>query len=286
MKVCVSSPIQARSIQRISAALARYAPAEVVTSRDDADLIVHIVVGVGNFESVPINELIDFTRPYAIVQCCLMSTEQKTPDFWRPLWEHAEVVWSYLDLRAFAPSYDFNFYYAPLGVDPVFYDRHCHRDIDLLTTGYVAETECVYAAAEAVARIGGKHMHVGPNFNLGPHSSHMLDVSDEQMAYLYSCSRYVAGLRRDEGFELPAAEGLACGARPIMLDAPHYRQWFDGFAEFVPEDTDAVVSRAIETVLRCESDNVPSQLFNWQHIVEGFWQLALKEYPCSVLSLT
>ena len=209
-----------------------------------------------------------------------MSTEEKKPNFWKSLWEGAEVVWSYLDLRTFAPTYTFNFYHAPLGVDrDVFNRQHeCERDITLLTTGFVANAECVRESSEAVRRVGGQHVHVGEDFQLGSHAKTMISISDAEMANLYSRSQFVAGLRRDEGFELPAAEGLLCGARPIMFDAPHYRQWFDDFAEFVPEDRASVVTNAIEAVLRRDDLEVSTaeseraaQVFDWHTVIDGFW---------------
>jgi hypothetical protein len=275
MKACVSSTIPARSIQRISSALAQYSPATIVRDARDADVVVHIVIGVGNFIATPIDQLIAQEvkngQRYAIIQCCLMSTEQPRPDFWKPLWEGADAVWSYLDLRAFAPTYQFNFHYAPLGVDPIFYDRKVTRDITMLTTGYVAESEGVREVSEAVKRVGGKHVHVGPNFQLGDHSQTYFDVNDELMAHLYSRSHYVAGLRRDEG--------LACGARPIMFDASHYRQWFDGHAEYVPEDSFDVVTAAIESIVQfpplvSETEVTwASKRFNWPMVVGQFWEM-------------
>ncbi len=285
MKACVSSSIPARSIQRITKALATYSPVEIVNDAREADIVVHTVIGVGNFAATPIDQIIANEvangQRYAIIQCCLMSTEEKRPDFWKPLWEGADCVWSYLDLRAFAPTYSFNFHYAPLGVDTVFYDRNLPREITMVTTGYVAESEGVREVSEAVRRVGGIHVHVGPNFNLGDHSQTMFEVNDETMARLYSRSKYVAGLRRDEGFELPAAEGLICGARPIMFDAPHYRQWFGVNSDYVPEDNFEVVTSAIESILRNppyvsgpEKESAAGK-FNWSKVVGQFWNRVL-----------
>lgn len=284
MKAYVRSHIQAHSIQRISTALATYTPEDItiVNYPDMADLVVHLVVGVGNFHAIPIDRLIDdevrHGQRYAIVQCCLMSTEEKTPDFWKALWESAEVVWSYLDLRTFAPTYNFHFYHAPLGAESaIFTRRGVPRDITMLTTGFVADSECVQEVSDAVQRVGGRHVHVGPDFHLGPHSTAVIGLSDYELAILYARSQFVAGLRRDEGFELPAAEGLLCGARPIMFDAPHYRQWFDGLAEFVPEDRASVVTHAIETILRrggevtADESRRAVNRYNWRTIIEGFW---------------
>lgn len=285
LKAYVKSDIPARSIQRIATALATYAPKsiQIVEHPQMADLVVHIVVGVQNFDDIPIDELIKneiaHDQRYAIVQCCIMSTEQKVPDFWKPLWTNADLVWSYLDLIAFAPTYDFPFYYAPLGVDSALFnmDNKRERDITMLTTGYVPDAECIRESAEAVRRVGGQHFQVGPDFNIGPHSTAKMDIPDFEMMSLYSRSKFVAGLRRDEGFELPAAEGLLCGARPIMFDAPHYRKWFDRWAVFIPEQSASLVTSSIEEVLKKEMPVSEQEYrdaratFDWSHIIGEFW---------------
>lgn len=292
MKVCVQSPIQAMSIQRIVAALAHYKPAsvEVVDDPLKADLVVHTVVGVQNFAPTPIHDLVFAEQArgqrFAIVQCCVATTEQPRPDFWVPLWEQAAVVWSYLDLRAFAGRVDLPVYEAPLGVDgATFAPRPLRgRDVLMVTTGYVAESEGVREVAEACKRVGGIHVHVGPDFKLGPQTVSMHGLSDEAMAHLYSRTRFVAGLRRGEGFELPAAEGLVCGARPILFDAPHYTRWFgDLEAAFVPEADEATVASAIEQVFHTYTPVSPALVakaaarFDWRTLVEGFWERALQD---------
>ncbi len=301
MKVFAESDIQANSIARIVGAVKQYAPKgiEFVQRRVDAELVIHTIVGVGNFDKqgVPIDRLIAQEREngqrYAMIQCCLASTENPTPDFWGPLFAGAELVWSYLDVKAFmrpTPARaetaldwsDFRFFYAPLGADHGVFNRsrRASRDIMLLTTGYVAESEGILECSEAVARLGGWHVHVGPDFKLGPHFMSLLNVTDDRLATLYSRAQFVAGMRRCEGFELPAAEGLLCGARPIMFDAPHYRQWFQRWAEFVPEsDHNTVVAAIMEAIKnprapkvgKDESDEAAST-FDWVNICGMFWR--------------
>jgi hypothetical protein len=278
-------------MQRIADAVEFYAPpnVKVVEKIEDADLVVHTVVGKANFEKVDIDVLIENeiirSQKYAIIQCCFMGADHNNPGFWKPLWEGAEVVWSYLNLASFHPDYNFNFYYAPLGVNQNIFNRNNarFRDIDMLTTGYVPETEGIREVSKAVEKIGGKHVHIGPDFKLGPHSSTFIDISDEHLSSLYSRSRYVAGLRRHEGFELPAAEGLLCGARPIMFDAPHYRKWFNEWATFIPETSEALVTGAIECVLKHSAQvslaesHAAAEVFDWSKIVGNFWKAVLEK---------
>ena len=89
----------------------------------------------------------------------------------------------------------------------------------------------------------------------------------------------MSGLRRIEGFELPAAEGLLCGARPIMFDRPHYRDWFNKWAIFIPEGNREEVLQSLIDVFQQEYRPVTleeiaeaRQLFDWQSIINGFWR--------------
>jgi hypothetical protein len=297
MKVYAESDIQANSIARIVGAVKHYAPKgiEFVKRREDAALVIHTIVGVGNFDKqgVPIDTLIAQERErgqqYAMIQCCMASTEKPTAEFWGPLFAGAQVVWSYLDLRQIVPhkDYEFRFFYAPLGAEHAVFNRtrRASRDIMLVTTGYVAESEGILECSEAVHRLGGWHVHIGPDFKLGPHFTSLMNVTDERLATIYSRAQFVAGLRRCEGFELPAAEGLLCGARPIMFNAPHYRQWFDLWAEFVPEsDHKTVVDALMQTIAhpravkvgQDESDEAAAR-FDWHSIVGSFWRGVLEQ---------
>lgn len=125
-------------------------------------------------------------------------------------------------------------------------------------------------------------LHLGPDLKLGPGVEYHLDIPDRKLAGLYSMCQFVAGLRRCEGFEMPAAEGLLCGARPIMFDAPHYRAWFDGLAEFIPETDAASVTNALEGLFRegavpvSQSEKWDARgRFDWQRLVTGFWTKVL-----------
>lgn len=288
MKVCVYSPIQAHSIRRITNALAAHVPAgvEVVASRDEADVVVHTLVGVQNFDTMPIDQLVAAEvargQRYAMVQCCLASTENGRADFWQPLWSGAAAVWSYLpsvvDLIRSS-----NLLFRPLGADQAVFRRYATqaRPITMLTTGYVAESEGIAEASDAVRRMGGWHVHVGPNLNFGDHVTSVMGISDADLASLYRRSKYVAGLRRCEGFELPAAEGLLCGARPIMFDAPHYRAWFNDWAVFVPEGDAERVTTHIHHILSqdavapvsTEESQAAAALFHWPTLVREFWEM-------------
>ena len=89
---------------------------------------------------------------------------------------------------------------------------------------------------------------------------------------------------------MPAAEGLLCGARPLMLDREHYRQWFEPWAEFVPETDPATLTDAIVEIFRSDAGAfrftmrtvtdaeraAAAEVFNWENLVGDFWSLVLE----------
>lgn len=182
--------------------------------------------------------------------------------------------------EALAAPVGFHFYHAPMGVDGgIFYPAAGSKKFTVGTSGYVAESEAVRECYDAaVARTGGRMFHLGPNQRLGEGVTYAHHIPDAKLAECWSACRYVAGLRRGEGFELPALEGLACGARAVCFDAPHYRDWFGEHAEYVPEADAAAVTDALEALFRGpyrqvtpqERDHVARQ-FSWARIAEGFW---------------
>lgn len=284
-------------IQRVSHAIVSHAPAHVkwVTSAAEADFVIHHVVGVSNFSDTPLDHLIaEQNKPHAIVQYCLRTTEDPTPKFWGSLWAQARVVWSYYDLRAWLrefPEQDelnpgwSGFYYAPLGVDASTFrpDPIGLKLFEIGTSGFVAETEGVRECYDAAVRARRRAMlHLGPDLRLGPGVAYAHGVTDTQLARLWSECLRVAGLRRVEGFELPAAEGLLCGARPVVFDAPHYRQWFGEHADYVAEgpenqvtaDLIGLFSNGVRLVSEDERRHV-AEIFNWSRIAAGFWERVL-----------
>ncbi|CAB4190544.1 hypothetical protein UFOVP1196_69 [uncultured Caudovirales phage] len=279
MKVFTQAPPDmSRAMYRVAHALELFAPSgiTVVPTVEEADLVILHVTGYQDtFEYI--QKLKQDGKKFAIMQYCYVSTGHGAED-WMPLWNEAVFVWSYYRLPA--PRH----YFAPLGVDSnVFQDSMMpRRPYTVMTSGYIAEAECAFEAAEASRRVGWPMLHLGPTLKLGFGVSYYLDIRDKKLASLYSMCQFVAGLRRCEGFEMPAAEGLLCGARPIMFDAPHYRDWFGGLAEFIPEDDSASVTDTLEALFRDGARPVSyeekwdaKQRFDWQRLVTGFWTKVL-----------
>lgn len=284
-----------RAMTRITMALAAHAPKDVrlVSTIQAADVVVHHVIGLRNLHpTTDLPELVkEQGKPYVVLQYCLRSTETADPNVWVPLWSGARAVWSYYDLESYArqdgylaPGQDlpFRFYHAPLGVDGSVFQQTPGLDGRFLmaTSGYVSESECVGECAQAVKNVGGKMFHLGPDLKLGEHVECRVGISDKALVDAYSQSAYVSGLRRGEGFELPMLEGLACGARPITFDQPHYRGWYGEHAEYVTEAEPAAVRESVEEILRKPRRAVTEaerkavlRRFDWKDIADGFWEV-------------
>jgi glycosyltransferase involved in cell wall biosynthesis len=182
-------------------------------------------------------------------------------------------------------NFHFHFYCSPLGADPIFHRTQWMsvKMYTMLTSGFVAESESVREVCDAVARVNGRVFHLGPRDAAPTAFSCGTGLSDFDLADIYSRCCWVAGLRRAEGFEMPAAEGLVCGARPIVFDAPHYRRWYDGFAEFIPEGTPDEVTESLVRIFENgwePVDEITRQLavsrFSWSNIVPEFWEGVLR----------
>lgn len=264
-----------RSIHRVAAALRENAPrgVKIVSTREAADLEIVHVVGTGSLPA-------DLgARPYAVVQYCYRSTEKPTPDFWRPIWDRARLVWSYYDLELAE-----RFYHAPLGVDArIFRANAARRRFKIGTSGYVAASESIGECADAARRVGGEHFHLGPDLGF-PGLVYRTGVPDAELANLWGSCEYVSGLRRVEGFELPVLEGFACGARPIVFDTPDYRRWFGDFAVLVPELAPAALADELASILAAEPEPIGEaeraavlERFSWKTLARGFWERCLAQ---------
>jgi hypothetical protein len=289
-------PQYSQGIHRIVRALKAHAPDAVtfVDRLEDADLRVLHVIGWGSIPwSNPVYpDHVDPVpgMPYAVAQYCVRTSEDPRGDVWRGhVWAGSRLTWSYYDLATYDVAHPgpdgWAHYKTALGVDAdVFRQRGpVRKRFHIGTSGYVAETEGVPECYRAIRRLpDGEMFHLGPRVIDGEGITYATGIPDDVLASLWSLCLHVAGLRRIEGFELPAAEGLLCGARPIMFDAPHYRDWFGDMAEYVPEVEPAAVEDAIAGILtrpyRAVTDAEVSHartIFNWPAIVRGFWERLL-----------
>ncbi|MFX3630143.1 MAG: hypothetical protein ACE3JR_12650 [Ectobacillus sp.] len=73
--------------------------------------------------------------------------------------------------------------------------------------------------------------------------------------------------------------GLMCGPRPICLDNPHYRRWFNDLAVFVPklDDKDRLAEKLLEAfepqyqAVTLEEQARVKGFFSWERIAKLFW---------------
>lgn len=294
MKVYLKPDVDSRGINRVYDALVKYKPAnvEVVDDPTLADFEVIHVWGRHDRVERRIERLLAQGKSYAMIQYSIRSTRNPSTHDWVDMWRKSKVVWSYYDLNELAHEdrniSNFPFYYAPLGVDTEVFNVFKYQGTPIYpqyvvhasSQGYLVESarECVLATKI----VGKKMFYSGQELNMGPNIVCKTGLTDKELAEVYSQCQFVSGLRRVEGFELPVIEGFACGARPIVFDKPHYRHWFDGLAEFIPESSrEDVINNLVGLfghIIRVNPDYNPTvvnqiceERFNWSKIIKGFY---------------
>lgn len=285
VKVYIETTRTDWSLHRVIHALKRYAPdtVEFVPELDAADLVVKHIIGRRDRNTKEAQYLLEHGQRYAIIQYALRSTLRPETSSWLPLWRGSVLVWSYYNLKTWCAKewtpMDFNFYYRPLGVDTdIFYPREQKKRFIIGTSGQSAVTEGIRESAFATKRVGRNMLHLGPELRRGLDIICKQDLTDNEVAEHLSQCEFVAGLRRTEGFELMAAEGLMCGARPIFFDRDHYRQWYAPWGVFIPEGSrdevidnlSAIFQEGAKPVTKDER-TAAAELFDWQRVVAGFW---------------
>lgn len=287
MKVYLETHTESRGINRVRDALIKYLPKEIelVNHLGQCDVAILHVFGRNTSTQKTVQWLVEHGKRYAMIQYVLKSSMKPNTFDWMKMWQKALVVWSYYDLFSICNQEqtrgEFNFYYAPLGVDTtIFHDRQLgHDTYKVLASGQHALSESVRECAFAVKKIGKKMVHLGHELRRGEDIVCIKGITDEALAHLYSQCEFVSGLRRIEGFEFPIIEGLACGARPIVFDRPEMMHWFKEFAIFIPEGTrDEVIESLASTFsygampVTEEEKELVKKRFNWETIIKGFWK--------------
>lgn len=303
MKIYLTPPQPSLGLERIATALRRYAPPHVSISTFPRNVDLTVIYAIGRRDAIQrqVEDILSRGKKYAIIQVCLKSTMTPDPWDWMQIWEGATVVWSYYDLDRMLnednddPSTKFHmpceFYHAPLGVDAeVFYPRMPVTAIQALfsktfivaTSGSSRLQESVRECELAAEQVSGRMFHLGRRVTGKNHVVCDKDLSDDDLAAYFSDCEFVSGLRRTEGFELPAAEGLLCGARPIVFDTPDYHWNYGPHAEYIKEtDRQGVVDQLVELFKRgarpvtAEEREQAVERFNWEKIVGGFYERLL-----------
>lgn len=282
------------SIHRVEREFKRFAPEDIqFVGRYDveqADLVVVQFIGRDGL----VDYLIESGRPYAVILYCItpgtsLRNIQSTYDY--RLVKQACCVYSFHPLREM--GFDANTLLGPLGVDPetFFLEPSVARSNTIISTAWVAASEGFREIYGAVTRTQGRVVHVGGSLAgecgdifRGEFYVRYEHVTDDKLRALYNSCKYVSGLRRSCGFELPVLEGLLCGCRPICFDNPYYTRWFKDFAVFVPETSERLVDD-LTTVFRSEyrpvtQDEIAyvASNFSWRRIAQSFWDLVRQSY--------
>jgi hypothetical protein len=285
MKIFVETFRFDHAMYRIRTAIKKHLPRgyEYVETKEEADLIVVIAYNHKSTIRRYIEWVLANKKKYILLQLNLKNTNDPNASGWLPLWESAEQVWSYFDLmkaceeEGIDPNL-FKFYHSPLGVDStVFKEVPSKRIFKIAGSGNGRgwSKECKNEIIQATEGTDWKIFNLG----FGEDTDrfiHSNDMPDEELVKYYSQCEFVSGLRRLEGFELPIIEGILCGARPICFNTPNFRQWFDGIAEFIPEDrnTSEHLRKLFEKGARPVSEDEKAYVrakFDWQMILRLLW---------------
>lgn len=282
------------SIQRVESAFKRFAPECLrfvgKDGFDEADLVIMQFIGRDQL----VDRVMESGKPYVVLLYCFTPGQDLSnvkPLFDYELLRRAVCAYSFHALEEM--GFQGRFLLGPLGVDPeVFYlEPHIERVNSVLATGYISGSEALHEVYTAARRTGGRMMHVGGDLtrecNCVFEDAFYVryeNVTDDKMRELYNSCKYVSGLRRCCGFELPVLEGLLCGCRPICFDNLHYTRWFRDIAIFVPETFDRLVDDLTEVlqsdyrpVTQSEIDYV-IETFSWRRVAQMFWDFVLKHF--------
>ena len=96
------------------------------------------------------------------------------------------------------------------------------------------------------------------------------EVSDDELAAIYTGAHALIFPSDDEGFGLPPVESLACGTPVVACDVPALREVLDDRATFVEvDDLDALVAAA----QAAERPAPPPPPWTWKEAAEATWQV-------------
>lgn len=183
---------------------------------------------------------------------------------------------------------------APWGFDEELFNAnpydvvHTDRPNTIFAMGFY-DSEHYHSQYDAVRMTNGFMMHTdikiwdflrqGKFFD-PQHHWYTEWVSDEELIKIYQSCKFVSGLRSGSGFEVGVLEGLVNGCRPICFDNIYYRQFFNDFALFIPEDFDVDMTQNLVHLFRdadmykVNSDEIKyvREKFKWETIATNFWK--------------
>lgn len=296
MKVyCAPTGLHSRAMIRVKNALIKYKPSniQIVDNISSSDLLILHVIGFDSLEYS--KQLQQQGKMYSVIQYCMRMTDYTIESHWWSLWQNAKLVWSYYNLDNIEGK--FNFYHAPLGIDETFInhklDKSYKRENLVITTGFVSgiDSEPIEEVWQAATKLNYNIIHIGPNkiegidFRTTKFNSYVGFpgfVNDIELSYYYSRAKYVSGLRHVEGLELPAAEALSCGSRPLVFAQDATQRWYGTLPTYLPDCHGETLLQCLADVLSRPYENVSDgeikqikDVFNWEKIITEYWQKLL-----------
>jgi len=208
---------------------------------------------------------------------------EESPSEYYDLFNNAMLVYSHLDLASIYPTMNRDkFMRGPWGCQPdVWFKKEYLKNdrYQILCTGEIPQTEGIRECIAACDELYTKLLHVGTNFNYQNYSyTNKSNLPYNEMNEAYNNSLWVSALRRIEGFEKPAIEGLLCGARPICFDTPLYRYWYGNFARYVKEGTEQETYNDLLRVMKEEYAPITKEemgeaikKFAWFYVSQNLW---------------
>ncbi|HEY2216735.1 MAG TPA: glycosyltransferase [Solirubrobacteraceae bacterium] len=95
-------------------------------------------------------------------------------------------------------------------------------------------------------------------------------VSDDDLAAIYSCAHALVLASNDEGFGLSAVEALACGAPVVACESPALREVLDGRITFVAAGD---LPALIEAAEAAERPAPQPPAWTWHDAARATWQV-------------
>lgn len=239
-------------------------------------------------------QIVDITRlsdkanikcdKYIVFMHCFGEWSEENPMLYYDLFDNAQMVYSHLNLAQIFKELDEKnkFVRGPWGCSPDKWMKHpalTNDEFIILNTGEIAETEGIKECVVASEKMGKRMIHVGKSLQYSNSSySNVSNISVAELKDLYNRSKFVSALRRFEGFEKPAIEGLLCGCRPICFDTPLYRFWYGDLARYVNEGSEKDTCEEILNVFNTVDDPVTDEerqraidKFGWKTVSINFW---------------
>lgn len=286
MKICFQTQLHLGFVMhRIEESIKACTPdwVEWVDDWENADLEIVHMIGLGEIKDIHSDPLEkDKIKPkiknYVVLFHCFDAAGVHIPQ-WETIFKKANMVYSFHPLDKIYPKLKMNFVLGPWGVNPkTFYDMGMKKIYEIFNTGYVSGSEAIYESYLAARAVGGASVHVGGSINNEVHDTpdpkyyvRKENISDFEMNLSYNQSKYVCGLRRNEGFELPVIEGALAGCRPICFNNPYYTRWFKDLAIFIPEDNNVkenlikIFKSKYKPVAKEEQKKIIEQ-FSWETV--------------------